>query len=287
MMYPGELYKAYEYGDEAETGVEVALGAASLGVAVFQVVQTLATSGDLSVQADVARYVHQNTPANIPFTKASVEFKISAHHPRYGFGRQQFYFRLSFEYNRYDLRNVSIAVLRDKSSSMYASTFSIRFRASEYSLPSDSVAKILYNIQGRWDPVGLGDVSFEGNLIVQANGSAHGNIVSERNWVRWDGFVGRTRRDRAIPLPPTPGLVPPSTSGALPTLRTRSCGQAVSNLQTRLNRWLISQGRQPLQVDGIFGRRTRAAVIAFQQAVRLKPDGVVGPKTWSMLIKYW
>lgn len=36
--------------------------------------------------------------------------------------------------------------------------------------------------------------------------------------------------------------------------------------------------------DGIFGRKTRAAVMAYQAAAGLKPDGIVGPLTWSALI---
>ena len=287
----GEVDEIRESTSQAETGVEVAgvaLAAASLGVGVFQVVQSIATSGDLAVQADVARYVHQNTPANIPFIQRSMEFKISAHHPMPGFDRQQFYFRLAFEYNRYDLRNVRITVLRNKSSSLYASTLRIEFRASEYSLPSDPVAKILYTIQGRWDPAGPGDVSFEGQISVQADGRViPSNIVSERNWVTWDGFVPGSQRDTPLALPSTPGLSPASTSGARPTLRAGARGPAVNDLQIRLNRWLVSQGRQPLVVDSSFGSATRATVIAFQRAARLTPDGVVGPKTWATLTKYW
>jgi len=280
-MYP--TYKEYEFGTQAETGVEVA----GLGLAAWQVVQPLASGGDLSVAADVATYVHQNTPAHIPFTKASVEFLISAHHPRYGFDRQEFYFRLSFEYNRYDLRNVSIIVLRDKSSSLHASSFDIYFKATPYSQPSEPTAKIVYNIQGRWDPFGLGDVSFEGTLIVQADGRARGNIVSERDWVRWDGFLSETRQDIPIGVPPTPGLVPSPSPQSRPILRTGSRGQAVTDLQIRLNRWLVSQGRQPLTVDGIFRSRTRAAVVAFQQAAGVRPDGIVGTQTWAVLTRNW
>jgi Putative peptidoglycan binding domain/N-acetylmuramoyl-L-alanine amidase len=278
LMHTGELY-------ETEV-VEVA----ALGVAVFQVVQSIVTSGDLSVQSDVARYVHQNTPAYVRFTRRIIEFKISAHHPRYFIDRQEFYFRLSFEYNRYDLRNVVVTVLRDKSSSLHASSFDINFRATEYSLPSDPVTSIAFNIvNGRWDPVGSGDVSFSATpfLIITADGRIEPkNIDSEENWVRFDGFTPGTLQDIPISGPTTPGLTPRPTSGSTPTLRTGSRGQAVTDLQTRLNRWLVSQGRAPLTVDGDFGVRTKAAVMAFQQAVRLTADGVVGPQTMRLLANY-
>ncbi|MBK8903633.1 MAG: hypothetical protein IPM53_20795 [Anaerolineaceae bacterium] len=185
--------------DKMDAEATIALSAAELGLSIFQVGQTISTSGDLSVQADVARYVHQNTPAYIPFSKNTIEFKISAHHPRYGFDRQNFFFRLAFEHNKYDLRNVSINVLRDKSSSLYASSLSIQFKASAYSQANDPVAQILYSIQGRWDPVGRGDVSFDGELIIKADASATGSITSEKNWVRWDGFILSSLRRVRLP----------------------------------------------------------------------------------------
>ena len=37
-------------------------------------------------------------------------------------------------------------------------------------------------------------------------------------------------------------------------------------------------------VDGDFGVKTKAAVMAFQKAKGLVQDGIVGPKTWSKLL---
>lgn len=59
----------------------------------------------------------------------------------------------------------------------------------------------------------------------------------------------------------------------LATVRRGSSGLAVRTLQTRL----------ALVVDGTFGPKTEAAVMAFQRTHGLQPDGVVGPKTWSEL----
>jgi peptidoglycan hydrolase-like protein with peptidoglycan-binding domain len=41
---------------------------------------------------------------------------------------------------------------------------------------------------------------------------------------------------------------------------------------------------QGLQIDGIFGPLTDAAVRSFQQALGLVVDGIVGPLTWQALI---
>ncbi|MBK8457539.1 MAG: peptidoglycan-binding protein [Phyllobacteriaceae bacterium] len=61
-------------------------------------------------------------------------------------------------------------------------------------------------------------------------------------------------------------------------LVTGDRGEKVAVLQRRLN----ALG-ESLEVDGIFGTGTRAAVVAFQAANGLKADGVVGPKTWAKL----
>ncbi|MFU0799403.1 MAG: peptidoglycan-binding protein [Xylanivirga thermophila] len=62
-------------------------------------------------------------------------------------------------------------------------------------------------------------------------------------------------------------------------LKMGSRGADVAMLQ----RILISIGYNPGPVDGIFGPRTRAAVIQFQLDNGLVPDGIVGPKTYAAL----
>ena len=39
-------------------------------------------------------------------------------------------------------------------------------------------------------------------------------------------------------------------------------------------------------VDGQFGAQTKEAVKKFQEANKMNPDGVVGSKTWQLLLRY-
>lgn len=75
------------------------------------------------------------------------------------------------------------------------------------------------------------------------------------------------------------GTVPPSS-----VLRQGSQGPDVITLQYLLN--VISEyypSVPSLAQDGIFGSGTRQSVIAFQRAMQLEPDGIVGPLTWKAL----
>ena len=79
------------------------------------------------------------------------------------------------------------------------------------------------------------------------------------------------------------GTVPPDS-----VLRQGSKGQDVITLQYLLN--VISEyypSVPSLSQDGIFGSGTRRSVSAFQQAMRLSPDGIVGPLTWNALYEVY
>jgi N-acetylmuramoyl-L-alanine amidase len=59
-------------------------------------------------------------------------------------------------------------------------------------------------------------------------------------------------------------------------LRLNSRGERVVELQKLLN---------ITPADGVFGQKTRNAVIEFQKQNRLTADGVIGPKTWGAILK--
>ncbi len=67
-------------------------------------------------------------------------------------------------------------------------------------------------------------------------------------------------------------------------LTSGASGQSVRQLQFML-RVLAEYINDipPVAEDGIFGRQTRSAVVAFQRFADLTQDGIVGPATWSAL----
>jgi peptidoglycan hydrolase-like protein with peptidoglycan-binding domain len=87
------------------------------------------------------------------------------------------------------------------------------------------------------------------------------------------------------------GIVGPATWSALIiTVRQGGQGDAVRGVQEEFQfRNLSGDPNQGLQVDGIFGPQTDAAVRGFQQALHqdtpsVAVDGIVGPVTWQALV---
>lgn len=68
-------------------------------------------------------------------------------------------------------------------------------------------------------------------------------------------------------------LIPREDEQSRPTLRRGDRGETVKWLQSRLG----------LEIDGIFGPATEVKVREFQRDRQLVADGIVGPKTWSVL----
>lgn len=60
--------------------------------------------------------------------------------------------------------------------------------------------------------------------------------------------------------------------------------QGDRNHPVKTLQYLLRERGQSVDVDGIFGPATDAAVRAFQQEKNLAVDGDVGPKTWAALI---
>ena len=89
-----------------------------------------------------------------------------------------------------------------------------------------------------------------------------------------------------------PPAEPPSTGNAPAypgtPLKVGANGPEVRLMQTYLNTIRIIYPSIPyLVADGIFGNNTKTAVIAFQNAFLLAPDGIIGPITWDYIVKQY
>jgi peptidoglycan hydrolase-like protein with peptidoglycan-binding domain len=82
------------------------------------------------------------------------------------------------------------------------------------------------------------------------------------------------------------GIVGPKTWAAIViTVKSGSTGDAVNGVQEELQfRNLSGDPAQGVQIDGIFGPKTDAFVRAFQEALEITVDGIVGPVTWRALV---
>jgi peptidoglycan hydrolase-like protein with peptidoglycan-binding domain len=83
--------------------------------------------------------------------------------------------------------------------------------------------------------------------------------------------------------PSTTPSTPGTSTFTLPEGTKLQRGEGDPAVIKELQQALSTAGFDPGPADGTFGRRTEAAVIAFQQANGLSADGVVGPETASAL----
>lgn len=59
--------------------------------------------------------------------------------------------------------------------------------------------------------------------------------------------------------------------------------QGDNNDKVRIAQKLLLKLGYKLELDGDFGKKTKKAVKKFQKKLNIKADGVIGPKTWSLL----
>lgn len=90
-----------------------------------------------------------------------------------------------------------------------------------------------------------------------------------------DAYLSKIRK--AVGIQPGPLVKEPP-----PTLKKGATGWRVKQLQ----RLLLAAGHGKGGVDGVFGDTTEAMVREFQKFAGIKPDGIVGPLTWSDLWQF-
>lgn len=102
-----------------------------------------------------------------------------------------------------------------------------------------------------------------------------------------DGIVGLqtwTALLKAIPAIEDEKEAPfKRTTTATPKRPTIKSG-AKDSIVEELQRLLTDRGFEPGEIDGVFGKKTKTALMAFQKANGLESDGVCGPLTWRVLL---
>ena len=188
--------------DEPEVAFIAAAGvliaASGLGLSIFDRLESHLLKGSFSVNAAGASYIHNPSPRGLAIQTKVFTFPITAFHPRHGISDQTFWFNLTLDYDGFNIRRVSIIEDRGRSSTLISSDFTINFVPSAYTAPNEPVAAIAYGISGRWDPIGRGDESFDGQFIIDAAGTMRGmRVSSSQRWVT----VGQLAETGGGPVP--------------------------------------------------------------------------------------
>lgn len=89
----------------------------------------------------------------------------------------------------------------------------------------------------------------------------------------WDKIIAKYKED------PDPNPIPDFPQ---PPLEYGSTGLEVQKMQSYLNRLMLPA--TPISEDGVYGAKTEAKVIAFQNTHTLTPDGKIGYETWDKII---
>jgi Putative peptidoglycan binding domain len=119
----------------------------------------------------------------------------------------------------------------------------------------------------------LGHPEFSAGVLNVTRGSVRAQLI-------WRTDVGGNHFNHVHFGVRVSGTGPVSPPGGLPRLTNPFMrGSKVRRIQRRL----VVLGFGPLEVDGVFGPKTDAAVRRLQQAKGLAVDGVVGPQTQRAL----
>jgi len=127
----------------------------------------------------------------------------------------------------------------------------------------------------------------------QANGIGADGIVGPQTW----GVLLKKTSVSSTANVSQPAPTASSVSAPVAPTASSSCtnsalsqganGSCVTQMQQKVNGCLAAIGSATrIATDGAFGQMTKNAVIACQQANGIGADGIVGPQTWGVLMKY-
>ena len=120
--------------------------------------------------------------------------------------------------------------------------------------------------------------------VIEARGYKYGVVKTDlhaRGWTKW----GRLP-EVMLYYPARDGEVKPGAEPviATPLLKKGTESEAVEHVQQILMMW-NPKALPTYGADGEFGNETRTWVKRFQKAFALEQDGIVGPKTWKVLLE--
>lgn len=172
--------------------------------------------------------------------------------------------------------SVVVYTVRRVSHSGGAAADSAAAAAAQPMVYSGSRGESVKTLQAKLNAKGFNAGSVDG--IFGKNTRAAVMAFQKANGLAADGIVGKLTWARLYDT--TAALPAESTAtGTQPMVYRGSRGDAVRKLQELLNKKGFDCGA----VDGIFGSKTYAAVVAFQKANGLSADGIAGPLTWGKL----
>ena len=123
-----------------------------------------------------------------------------------------------------------------------------------------------------------GMITFHGHTEVSAKSCPVFDYRSVLGLDDSGGFALQPTESPDLPAGPASPATVPAPKPVPPTLRLMSHDPAVVLLQH-----LLGEHGHELEEDGRNGQATLAAVKAFQAANGLRPDGIVGPRSWAVL----
>lgn len=135
---------------------------------------------------------------------------------------------------------------------------------------------------------------YTGNgMVTEASGTINGVIQTKLHGGKWKywglgkgitfDFIPGESSSSTSSVTETPSQSSSTSTNIAskyPTIRRGSKGEIVTQCQD-----LLSKDGYDLEVDGIFGPITEKRVKEFQKKHKLVVDGIVGPKTWTELLK--
>ncbi len=111
----------------------------------------------------------------------------------------------------------------------------------------------------------------------------HTTINQPRQEIDTNGWVARLQTEcnvQGFSNQAVDNIPGPNTLAGCPLIKFGASGKITALVQERLNKLGFDCGT----VDGVFGEKTRAAVMAFQASRGLSSDGILGQNTWRKLL---